>query len=60
MLTSSFPCSFYWEYAWPKDSTPSEKNMDNFIRAKYERKQYAKSLDVPDPSTLGGAAIVRI
>ena len=28
--------------------------MDNFIRAKYERKQYVKSGDIPDPSKLGG------
>jgi stromal membrane-associated protein len=45
--------NLYWEHEWPKDMQPSDRNMDQFIRAKYERKQYAMKGEIPDPSTLG-------
>jgi hypothetical protein len=51
-------CCMYWEQAWPKDTNPSDKNMDAFIRAKYERKQYAMKGALPDPSTLSGSVVV--
>ncbi|KAI8815761.1 uncharacterized protein EV422DRAFT_548294 [Fimicolochytrium jonesii] len=42
----------YWEQQLPPDFTPPESSIDQFIRAKYERKQYAMKGPVPDPSTL--------
>jgi hypothetical protein len=44
--------SAYWEFDWPKDMAPPIGQMDAFIRAKYERKQYAKKGDIPDPNSL--------
>jgi hypothetical protein len=43
----------YWEHAWPQDVEPPEQNIEQFIRAKYERKQYAMPGAIPDPDTLG-------
>ncbi len=33
--------------------TFNTRNMDQFIRAKYERKQYAMRGPMPDPGSLG-------
>ncbi|KAJ1339330.1 hypothetical protein BSLG_006031 [Batrachochytrium salamandrivorans] len=43
----------YWEHDWPRDMEPPESNIDQFIRAKYERKQYCMKGPIPDPDTLG-------
>ncbi|KAJ2999695.1 hypothetical protein HDV02_002168 [Globomyces sp. JEL0801] len=43
----------YWEHDWPKDMAPPESNLEQYIRAKYERKQYAMKGPMPDPATLG-------
>ncbi|KAL0081252.1 hypothetical protein J3Q64DRAFT_1681370 [Phycomyces blakesleeanus] len=43
----------YWE-ANLKEKTPSESNIDQWIRSKYEQKRWAMRGSIPDPSTLGG------
>ncbi|KAJ3035749.1 hypothetical protein HDV00_003420 [Rhizophlyctis rosea] len=42
----------YWEHQLPPNMEPPESNIDQWIRAKYERKQYAAKGPVPDPDTL--------
>ncbi|KAJ3023830.1 hypothetical protein HKX48_000518 [Thoreauomyces humboldtii] len=42
----------YWEHDLPPNFTPPEHTIDQFIRAKYERKQYAMKGPIPDPDTL--------
>ncbi|KAJ1548096.1 SPARC- modular calcium-binding protein 2 [Nowakowskiella sp. JEL0078] len=44
--------NWYWEYELPNDMEPPEGAIDPWIRAKYERKQYAKKGAIPDPSTI--------
>ncbi|TPX62116.1 hypothetical protein PhCBS80983_g00645 [Powellomyces hirtus] len=44
----------YWEHDLPANFTPPENTIDQFIRAKYERKQYAMKGPIPDPDTLKG------
>ncbi|KAI9014582.1 putative GTPase activating protein for Arf-domain-containing protein [Phycomyces nitens] len=45
--------NIYWE-ANLKEKTPSESNIDQWIRTKYEQKRWAMRGPIPDPSTLGG------
>ncbi|KAK9759529.1 ARF GAP with effector function(s) [Basidiobolus ranarum] len=42
----------YWEAKLPADFQPPESGIESFIRAKYERKQYALHSRTPDPETL--------
>ncbi|KAI8912473.1 hypothetical protein EDD86DRAFT_178838, partial [Gorgonomyces haynaldii] len=44
--------NLYWEHAWAKDLEPPEHTIEQWIRAKYERKQYAMNGPIPDPDTL--------
>ncbi|KAI8999292.1 hypothetical protein BC832DRAFT_578648 [Gaertneriomyces semiglobifer] len=44
--------NIYWEHELPPDFTPDESRIEQFIRAKYERKQYAMKGPLPDPDTL--------
>ncbi|KAJ3414141.1 hypothetical protein HDV05_007003 [Chytridiales sp. JEL 0842] len=44
--------NFYWESELPPNFEPPESNIEQFIRAKYERKQYAMKGDIPDPDTI--------
>ncbi|KAI9017596.1 hypothetical protein BC832DRAFT_572634, partial [Gaertneriomyces semiglobifer] len=44
--------NLYWEHELPPDFTPDESRIDQFIRAKYERKQYAMKGPIPDPDSL--------
>lgn len=43
--------SLYWEHTWSGE--PPENTIEQWIRAKYERKQYAMKGPVPDPDSLG-------
>ncbi|KAJ1334844.1 hypothetical protein BSLG_007998 [Batrachochytrium salamandrivorans] len=45
--------NLYWEHDWPKDVEPPEGNIEQFIRAKYERKKYAMKGPIPEPESLG-------
>ncbi|KAJ3045041.1 hypothetical protein HK097_001310, partial [Rhizophlyctis rosea] len=42
----------YWEKELPPNMEPPESNIEQWIRAKYERKQYAGKGPIPDPDTL--------
>lgn len=44
--------NYYWESLLPTASSVSDANIEQFIRAKYERKQYVMSGPIPDPDTL--------
>jgi hypothetical protein len=43
--------NLYWEHNW-KGGDPHESSIEVWIRQKYEKKMYAMSQTVPDPSTL--------
>ncbi|KAJ3331168.1 hypothetical protein HDU76_003865 [Blyttiomyces sp. JEL0837] len=42
----------YWEHELPPNFEPPESNIEQWIRAKYERKQYAKKGPIPDPDDI--------
>ncbi|KAI8803346.1 hypothetical protein BJ742DRAFT_829431 [Cladochytrium replicatum] len=44
--------NWYWENELPSGIEPPESAIDQWIRAKYERKQYAKKGAIPDPETI--------
>ncbi|RIB00750.1 hypothetical protein C2G38_1993883 [Gigaspora rosea] len=44
--------NLYWE-ANLSNKTPSESNIDSWIRSKYELKRWAMKGPIPDPDTLG-------
>ncbi|TPX45340.1 hypothetical protein SeMB42_g04046 [Synchytrium endobioticum] len=55
--------NMYWEAQMPPGMEPPEHAIEQWIRAKYERKQYAKPGSIPDPDTLPlpeGVADVKI
>ncbi|KAJ1563117.1 hypothetical protein HK405_000124 [Cladochytrium tenue] len=41
-----------WEYQLPPNFEPPESSMDQWIRAKYDRKQYARPGPLPNPDDL--------
>jgi len=49
----------YWESELPKDMKIPESDVEKFIRAKYERKQYAAKGPIPDPESIqsGGSGV---
>lgn len=48
----------YWEHSWSGE--PPEASIDQWIRNKYERKQFAMKGDVPDPSTIDASSGSRV
>ncbi|TPX36372.1 hypothetical protein SmJEL517_g01555 [Synchytrium microbalum] len=44
--------NMYWEAQMPAGMTPPEQAIEQWIRGKYERKQYATPGGIPDPDTL--------
>ncbi|KAJ3152683.1 hypothetical protein HDU86_005558 [Geranomyces michiganensis] len=48
----NYKAAQYWEHDLPENFTPPESTIDQFIRAKYDRKQYAAKGPIPDPDTL--------
>lgn len=46
----------YWEAQLPNDFEPEESQIESFIRSKYERKQFAASKTIPDPSEMTGGS----
>ena len=42
----------YWEHDLPPNMEPPEGRIEQWIRAKYERKQFAAKGPIPDPDAL--------
>ncbi|KAJ3200770.1 SPARC- modular calcium-binding protein 2, partial [Dinochytrium kinnereticum] len=42
----------YWEYELPPNMEPPESSIDPWIRAKYDRKQYAMKGPIPNPEDI--------
>lgn len=45
--------NLYWGHGLPSGHTPDEARIDQFVRAKYEHKQFAMPGKMPEPETLG-------
>ncbi|KAJ3213944.1 SPARC- modular calcium-binding protein 2 [Clydaea vesicula] len=44
--------NYYWEHDLPKDFKLSESKVEQFIKNKYDRKQFALKGPLPDPDTI--------
>ncbi|KAI9353326.1 hypothetical protein DFJ73DRAFT_642244, partial [Zopfochytrium polystomum] len=44
--------NFYWEGELPPNFEPPESGMDQWIRAKYDRKQYVRKGPIPNPEDI--------
>ncbi|KAJ3190727.1 hypothetical protein HK101_008438 [Irineochytrium annulatum] len=44
--------NWYWEHELPKHMEPPESNIDMWIRAKYDRRQYALKGPIPNPEEI--------